>query len=613
MIVLQNRAERRVRIHLKSIPGFQVVFLWALMACPLLVACDSGNPDRAEGGAASPGSGAGGQTSDFIFEDRSRDAGIDFVHQNGATGELLLSEVVGSGVALVDVDQDGDLDVYLVQDTEVEGAASPSTPIGDRLFRNDLLRLEDGKLVEGPLRFVDVTEAAGITARGAGMGVAVGDIDNDGCYDLYVLNRGPNQLWRNRCDGTFEDVTARAGVGDERWGVSASFLDIDSDGYLDIYVANYVNIPEGENRACSSPSGIPEYCSPQVFSPEVDTLLRNRGDGTFEDVSVSSGIRGAAQNGLGVVTRDFNRDGFPDLYVANDMTPNFLWVNRGDGTFEDQALLSGSAVNRSGRSEASMGLALADVDWDGDDDIFVTHLSRESHTMYRNRGNLSFEDDTPSFGLESLTNESTGFGTHFFDYDNDGWLDIIVCSGAVTSTRKRVSTTEEVTLRQPNQLFRNSGNGTFVDVSPQAGPGITDLEVSRGLAVGDIDNDGDADVILTNNGGPARLLINRVGTENRWLGIRVVDRRLRRDSLGARVRLIFADGSSKVQTVRVDGSYASSSDPRVLFGLGSSTEIPEVEVIWPDGWTMQTQPEVLDSYWVVERTGKEAPTAAGEE
>ena len=587
-----NRAEVRRKNHLKSL-GFRVVFLLATISQGLILSAACGPRPEADSEPELRRS-VGASFSGDIFKDHSLEAGIDFVHQNGATGELLLSEVVGSGVALVDYDQDGDLDVYLVQDS----GAQASSRSGDRLFRNEL--------ETGSLRFVDVTDEAGITARGAGMGVAVGDIDNDGCYDLYILNRGPNQLWRNRCDGTFEDVTESARVGDPRWGVSASFFDFDADGFLDIYVANYVDIPAGENRACSSPSGIPEYCSPQVFSPEFDTLLRNRGDGSFEDVSVSSGIRKAAQNGLGVMTRDFNGDGLPDLYVANDMTPNFLWVNRGDGTFEDLALLSGSAVNRNGRSEASMGVAIGDVDRDGDDDIFVTHLSRESHTMYRNTGNFSFEDDTPSFGLESLTNESTGFGTHFFDYDNDGWLDIIVCSGAVTSTRKRVSTTEEVTLRQPNQLFKSTGSGTFVDVSEWAGAGITAPEVSRGLAVGDIDNDGDSDLLLTNNGGPARLLVNQVGIENHWLGARVMDQRTDRDALGARVRLVFEDGRALVKTVSIDGSYASSSDPRVLFGLGQSTEIPEVEVIWPDGWVATLTPASIDTYLVVER-----PVAGG--
>ena len=608
-----NKASGCGKNHLEPL-GFQVVFHWILLGLLALslAACEPGRES-----SGNPPADLQKSTTDAslhrsfegpVFEDKGLEAGLDFSHQNGATGELLLSEIVGSGVAFLDYDQDGDLDVYLVQDgvsKSAEGrvvAADGTTGLpSDRLFRNELMGSGGTAGRPDTLRFVDVTEESGIAAHGAGMGVAVGDIDNDGCYDLYILNRGPNQLWRNRCDGTFEDVTEHAGVGDPRWGVSASFLDIDADGFLDIYIANYVFIPPGENRACSSPSGIPEYCSPQVFSPEFDTLFRNLGDGTFEDVSESSGIRRVAQNGLGVVSRDFSGDAMPDLYVANDMTPNFLWINQGDGTFQDFALLSGSAVNRHGRSEASMGVAVGDVDWDGDEDVFITHLSRESHTLYRNRGGLSFEDDTPSFGLESLTNESTGFGTHFFDYDNDGWLDIIVCSGAVTSTRRRLSTEEKVSLEQPNQLYRNSGNGTFLDVSETAGEGITAFEVSRGLALGDVDNDGDSDLLLTNNGGRPRLLINQVGSENHWLGFRVFDHRTRRDALGARVRLVLEDGRTKSRTIGIDGSYASSSDPRVLFGLGSSPGKLKAEVIWPDGWVQSLAPPALDRYVLVER------------
>ena len=538
------------------------------------------------------------------FTDRAQEAGIDFVHFSGASGQLYVSEVLGPGAAMFDFDDDGDLDVYIVQGrmlhpgAAIDPATAPSegAPPGDRLYRNDLVAHADGTRT---LRFTDVTEGSGLYARSYGMGVAAGDVDNDGRVDLYRTALGPNQLFRNNGDGTFTDVTGQAGVGDPRWSVSASFADLDRDGWLDLFVGNYVDhrldAPQPE---CFTRTGERDYCGPSAFASVPDRLFRNRGDGTFVDVTAAAGVAREYGAALGVAAFDADGDGWTDVYVANDGEPNQLWMNRGNGTFTNGALLAGAALNDSGRTEGSMGVDAGDFDGDGDDDLFMTHLTRETNTLYVNDGLGLFEDRTAMMGLGAPSLAYTGFGTAWLDFDNDGWLDLLVVNGAVQGSHRRFAggrapdapagASGAPALDQPNQLFRNLGNGRFDEVTRRAGPVFGLSEVSRGAAFGDIDNDGDVDVLVTNNAGRARLLINEVDNRDRWIGLRLVGGAGRRDMLGARVG-VFRDGPPLWRRVRADGSYASANDPRVLVGLGDAAAVRRVRVVWPSGreedWT----------------------------
>lgn len=536
-----------------------------------------------------------------LFVDKAPEAGLDFVHFNGMSGELYFNEVVGSGAAAFDYDNDGDLDLYLVQGNMLgeksidEATFKPaSLPLKDRLYRNDT---KDGKV-----RFTDVTGISKIESAGYGMGVAAGDMDNDGWIDLYITNFGPNEMFRNNGDGTFSEVTKAAGVGEERWSVSAAFLDFDRDGWLDLYVGNYVDYTLANDKPCRTTSGRREYCGPSSYVPETDTLFRNKGNGRFENVSVDSGITKASGGALGVVAADFNGDAWIDIYVANDGVPNQLWINQKDGTFIDDALLAGVAVNDDGMPEASMGVDAADFDGDGDEDLFMTHLTRETNTLYVNDGTGWFEDQTVEMGLAHPSYEYTGFGTAWFDYDNDGWLDILSVNGAVLRIEEQLKANDLHPLKQLNQLFRNVGKGKYKEVTGQAGAVFELSEVSRGAAFGDLDNDGDTDVLITNNGGPARLLINQTGNRNHWLGIRIVDERLKRDALGARA-VVDPDGDTPPlwRRIRTDGCYASSNDPRILFGLAGIAEPQDVTVIWPDGERERWEKLPADNYHTLKR------------
>lgn len=568
------------------------------LALPLcLIACGGGT--SAPAATTAPETEAALDQTRVTFEDATEEAGLDFTHVNGMSGEMYFNEMVGAGVALFDYDNDGDLDVYLVQghilgpDVE-QGDASfePGLqgPLRDRLYRNDTETAP-----RGSMQLTDVTETSGIDARGYGMGVAAGDYDNDGWVDLYVLNYGPNQLWRNNGDGTFTDVTARAGADDARWSVSGSFLDYDRDGWLDLYIGNYVNYSVANNVECFN--NIRTYCGPDGFVPVPDRLFRNRGDGTFEDTTAASQIGREYGPALGVSTADLDGNGWIDIYVANDLSENRSWMNQGDGTFVNTAQFNGSAYNDVGDAEASMGVDAGDFDGDGDDDLFVSHLITQTNTLYVNDGNGLFEDRSTRTGLGPPSLAFTGFGTAWFDYDNDGWLDIFVANGAVDLIPRLVQAGDPYPLHQTNQLFRNLGGGRFTEVSSSSGPVFELSEVSRGSAFGDIDNDGDVDIVLTNNNGPARLLLNAVGNQQHWVGLRLVDPATNRDMLGTRVAVIPVGGTPSWRRVRSDGSYASANDPRVLFGLGTNSEIEGVQAIWPDG-TLETWTSVQTDQWV---------------
>lgn len=555
-------------------------------------AVPGGEPSASPASKSRPPAGQGPEAEPW-FSDETASSGLDFVHFNGMSGDLLLAEITCGGGALLDFDGDGDLDAYLLQGRllgegkTLEEASSPPAyplPLRDRLYRNDSQPAADGSR---RLRFTDVSEELSPPSEAYGCGAAVADYDGDGWSDLYLANLGPNRLLRNR-GGRFEDVTEAAGVGDSRSGVTATFFDFDGDGWLDLFVGNNVRFDNSGATVCHSLTGAPDYCGPGAYPAQADLLLRNRGDGSFEDVTASSGLGGARPAPtLGAVAADFDGDGRPDLYVANDGQPNHLWINHGDGTFEDRALLAGSAVNGSGASEASMGVAVADYDGDGDEDIFLSHLIKETNTLYRNDGSGYFEDHTRAARLAAASLPFTSFGAGWLDFDGDGWLDLLVVSGAVTQIPALVQARDPFPLHQTNQLFRSNGvrEGvvTFAEATARAGTAFQTSEVSRGAAFGDLDDDGDVDALIINNGGPARLLVNRRGSSKAWLGLRLVAGDPPRDALLARASVETEDGRRLWRRVHTDGSFSSASDPRILFGLGQATEPATVLVIWPDG------------------------------
>ena len=527
-----------------------------------------------------------------IFDEVADKTGLRFRHYNGATGKLFLPEVMGAGAALFDFDNDGDLDAFLVQGSVLEASDQPSrtlfpwreqagegTPRG-RLFRNDLSSGKDGSRT---LKFTDVTERSGIRANGYGMGVISGDVNNDGWPDLYLCNLGRNYLYLNNGNGTFTDVTEKAGADDRRWSTSAAFVDYDRDGWLDLMVVNYADFNAASSPTCYAGTTARDYCGPRSFRAVGNRLLHNKGDGSFEDVTITAGVAREFGHALGVVTADFDADGWMDLYVANDGDPNQLWVNQRNGTFKNEALLAGAAVNRDGQAEAGMGVDAGDFNGDGTEDIFVTHLMEETNTLYVNLGGGIFEDRTREAGLGLPGSRLTGFGTLFFDYDNDGWLDLLVVNGAVRHLQELARKGDPYPLGQPDQLFHNEGAGRFLEVSEQAGSVFRQLEAGRGAAFGDVDNDGDTDVLVTNNNGPARLFLNRIGNRNNWLGLRLLGKRANRDMPGAKVEVVVTPKQVLSRRARTDGSYCSSQDPRVLVGLGSATRVEAVRVRWPDG------------------------------
>ncbi len=515
-----------------------------------------------------------------IFTDQARELGVDFQHFSGATGEYHFPEINGAGAALVDYDNDGDLDLFVVQGALVDPAASldqalfppaGGQPICDRLYRNDLASGPSGKRQP---RFVEVTAASGIEGCGYGTGVTVGDYDADGWDDLYVSHFGSNRLWRNRGDGTFEDTTRAARADDERWSTAAAFFDYDRDGLLDLYIGNYADFRIANRRKCFAQAGYPDYCGPKSYKPEPDRLLRNRGDGTFEETTLKAWTSEEYGYALGAIPADFDGDGWLDLYVANDQLPNQLWLNQRDGTFRNDALLGGCAVNSQGQPEASMGVDAGDFDGDGDLDLFMTHVVNETNTLFVNDGSGLFEDRSVASGLGAPSWRATGFGTAFLDYDNDGWLDVLAVNGGVTIQEELVRRGDPFPFGQRDLLFRNLGGGRFANVSGKGGRAFEVEYVGRGAAFGDIDNDGDADVVIHNNSGPLEILINEVGSRGAWTGLRLLGRDGGRDQLGALAGVIPTGGTGPQiwRPARTAGSYASSNDPRVLVGHGQYGE-----------------------------------------
>ena len=517
----------------------------------------------------------------LLFRDAAAEAGLNFHHCNFATGHHYMPEIMGAGAALFDYDNDGDLDIYLVQGTQLDPAGkllSPPPPgwkPGNRLFKNMLAET-------GELRFVDVTEKAGVGHIGYGMGVAVGDYDNDGFPDLYVTNVGHNVLYHNNGDGTFTDVTLEAGVGDRHWSTSAAWVDFDGDGYLDLFVCNYVDFTVKGNRRCFSPTGEPDYCTPKMYHAVPSRLFRNLRNGRFEDVTERSGINSVYGPALGVLCADFDGDGRNDIYVANDTAPNLLWLNQGDGTFRESALEAGVAYSSDGLAKAGMGVTLADVQNDGGEMLLVTNLTGEGVTAFRGNAAGQFDDVTAQAGLLQSTFGYTGFGAQWFDYDNDGWLDLFIANGAVALSGSDRGGTSRYAQRK--QLFHNEGRGKpFRETSALGGAAFQVKEVSRAAAFGDIDNDGAIDILVTNNNGPARLLRNLAGKSGHWLTLKLESAAPNRFAIGARVAVLRPGQEPVWRRVHTDSSYLSANDVRVHFGLGNKPNIEAVLVHWPDG------------------------------
>ena len=590
----------------------------------MLLAGLSAGCETGAGPGGEPGDGGRGLLLDTpasdpagdLFADRAVQLGLEFGHVNGASGDFHYPEILPPGVALLDYDADGDLDAYLVQgrvlgaDVAAGGAAASlpagRAPSGGRLFRNDMASDSAGRPTP---HFTEVTAASGIDVTSFGLGVAAADVDNDGLVDLFQTNFGPPHLYRNNGDGTFTDVAAERGLtGAAGFGVSAAFVDYDRDGWLDLYVGHNVNYGLDHPLECRNFKRIRDYCAPEAYGGMPDHLYRNLGNGRFEDVSDAALHGGPFGPALGVVAADFDGDGWPDIYVANDGTENMLWMNQRDGTFRDAALLSGAALSDLGAVEASMGVDAGDFDNDGDEDLFMTHMIQEGNNLYVNDGSGGFADRSASTGLGPSSMAYTGWGTAWFDYDNDGWLDLLAVNGTVKRVEDREG--EAFPYDQRMTLFRNLGDGRFEDMSGQAGAVFELAAVGRGAAFGDVDNDGDVDVLVGNDAGPARLLINNASLGNHWIGLRLVGAG-GRDMLGARVAVERPGLPTLWRRARSDGSYASANDPRVLVGLGDSVEMSRVTVYWPGG-RVETWPTLSIDQWqtLVEGTG--APVDGGE-
>jgi hypothetical protein len=532
--------------------------------------------------------------SPVAFTDITAQSGVTFHHAASPTSQKYLPETMGGGVALFDFDNDRRLDIFFTNGARLldpmPNGARPDK--SDPRFWNRLYHQKtDGT-------FEDVTERAGLRGEGYTMGVAAADFDGDGFVDLYVTSLGDGTLYRNRGDGTFEDVTQKTRAVAPGWTTSAGWLDYDGDGRLDLFVARYMDWDFRSGALyCGSPQ-VRAYCHPDNFKGASPVLLHQKADGTFEDVSAKAGVADASGKSLGVAFADFDNDGLTDIFVANDNARQFLFRNKGDGTFEDVALLAGVGYDENGKSFSGMGVDAADFDNDGNVDVFVTALSNETYPLFRNNGDMTFAYATSSAGVSLISIPFSGWGTRFADFDNDGLRDIFVAQGHVLDTIEK--TTGFLAYKQPPLLMRNTGKG-FVNVSASAG--LTMTLAARGAAFGDIDNDGDTDVVLAQTDGPPVILRNN-GTRNHWLGLALVGAKGNRQALGARVVVTDSAGGRQVFDVTGAGSYLSSSDPRIIAGLGTKTGVRSVSVRWPDGQTQVVNNPPIDSYLTItEKSG----------
>jgi hypothetical protein len=516
------------------------------------------------------------------FSDITQQTKIDFKQENSATTNKYLLETMGGGVALLDYDNDGRLDVFftngaLIDDPMPEGKLPDKS---DKKFWNRLYHQNaDGT-------FTDVTERAGLSGAPQGyysMGVAVGDYDNDGFDDIYVTGFGGNILYHNNGDGTFADVTKKAGVGGGGWSASAGFFDYDNDGNLDLFVTRYIDWTFKTNRYCGEKRpGYRAYCHPDNYDGVTNILYHNNGDGTFTDVSEKAGVANPRGKGLGVAFADYDSDGFTDIFVANDSVQCFLYHNNGNGTFNEVGLLAGVGYNEDGKTFAGMGADFSDYDNDGLPDIVVTDLSNERYILFRNNGDGSFREATNQSGLGSATLAFSGWSTRFFDFDNDGWKDLFVAQSHVMDTIEKTS--PNLKYQEPPLLLRNE-SGHFVRVI--AGEVFRQDWAGRGAAFGDIDNDGDIDIAVSNVGQKAYVLRNDGGNRKNWIGIQTVGTKSNRDGIGARIKVVSGSGLTQYFTVNTAVGYLSASDKRVIAGLGEDSIAKLVEIRWPSGITQK--------------------------
>ena len=515
---------------------------------------------------------------DLQFADITKIAKIDFKQENSATSNKYLIETMGGGVALFDYDNDGRLDIFFTNGAKLDDPMSDgkhpdkSEPkFWNRLYHQNA----DGT-------FTDVTEKAGLTGMPQNhydMGVAVGDYDNDGFEDIYVTGYGGNSLYHNNEDGTFTDVTKKSGVAAGGWSASAGVFDYDNDGKLDLFVTRYVDWTFKTNRYCGEKGpGLRAYCHPDNYEGVTNILYHNNGDGTFSDVSEKAGIAKANGKGLGVSFADYDGDGFTDVFVANDSVQCFLYHNNGNGTFAEVGLIAGVGFNEDGKTFAGMGTDFSDFDNDGNPDIVVTDLSNERYMLFRNNGDSTFRDATNQSGVGRATLPFAGWSTRFFDYDNDGWKDIFVAQSHVMDTIEKTS--PNLRYQQPPLLLRNE-SGRFVRVLP--GEAFKIEWAGRGAAFGDIDNDGDIDIVVSNAGQSAYVLRNDGGNRNHWLGIETIGKKSNRDGIGSRVKVVSASGLTQYFTINTAVGYLSASDKRLLIGLGNDSIAKLVEIRWPSG------------------------------
>ncbi len=533
----------------------------------LLLSCVAGAAILHGRQRSGPGATPPSQRPPVVFENVTQQAGLDFVHTNGASAEKHMVETMGSGGLFFDYDNDGWLDIFLVDGGSLEDR-QVAARARHRLFHN-----------RGNGTFEDVTAGSGIRHSGYGMGACAADYDNDGNIDLYVTNAGSDVLYRNRGDGTFVDVTRAAGVGSPLLGTSCAFADVDNDGDVDLFVVHYVDLTV--ERRCGD-SRVRAYCRPELYQGLPYVLYRNNGNGTFSDVTRESGVYTTAGKGLGLVFSDYDDDGWIDVFVANDLAPNFLFHNTGRGLFKEVALPSGVAVATDARARAGMGTDFGDYDGDGRPDLVVTNFMLEAHNIFRNLGGGLFADATFETGFGAATLPFVGFGAVFLDYDNDGRLDLAIANGHVLDNADYFSPNAKYAQR--NLLFHNEGSGRLKEVGRTSGPGFALERVHRGLAAGDFDNDGDLDLLVTSNGQTVDLLRNDGGNRDNALLVRLVGKKSNRDGIGARLR-VTAGGKTQVREVKAGSSYLSQNDLRAHVGVGRETIIDRLEIRWPGGGT----------------------------
>ncbi len=568
----------RVRAHYRVVQGDRetmseegryprtIVRLLSLYALTMLVWAQSPKV------ASKPGRPAP-SSAPILFEDIAPKAGVKFVLDNSVTARKYSIETMIGAVALFDFNNDDLLDIYVPNGARIPDFDKADPRFFNRLYKNN-----------GDGTFSDVTLHAGVQGDGYSMGVAAGDYDNDGFMDLYVAGVNHNQLFRNNGDGTFTDVTEQSrttGIHPELgklWTITAGWLDYDNDGWLDLFVSNYLAWSFETNPLCKT-KGLTAYCHPNKFKGTPNMLYRNNGDGTFTDVSESSGIGKHIGKGMGIAFADYNDDRFTDVFVSNDTCQNFLFRNNGDGTFVEEAILRGVGYIESGRPVAGMGADFRDIDNDGKPDIFQTAMFSDTFPLYRNLGD-QFLDHTIAAGLAAFTRRLTAYGGGVFDFDNDGLKDIYAVNGAILDNSMEI---DNLPFRMPNSLFRNLGNGRFEDISRGTGEDYQTPLAHRGAACGDLNNDGRLDLVVTSLNGPTQVFLNRSGNANHWIVIKLVGRRSNRDGLGARVKLVQGDGREQYNQAFTTTGYSSSSDRRVHFGLGPTTTIKTLEIRWPSG------------------------------